>query len=147
MAQSTISDPAVETKVDSRAAAIRVTLAGGILGFENHRSWLLIAHPEEYPFQWLRAQDDPQLAFLVLPPYLVEPDYKPDVSAGDVALLKLRDLQDALVLNIVTLRDDRHATLNLKGPILLNRRALIGKQVVPVNAADYSVQHPLPIAG
>ena len=145
MVQSTLSDQAVETTVDSRAAAIRVTLAGGILGFENHRSWLLIANPDELPFQWLRAQDDPRLAFLVVPPSLVKPDYRPDVSAEDVAFLNLQASEDALVLNVVTLHGDRRATVNLKGPILLNRRTLIGKQVVPVNATDYSVQHPLPV--
>ncbi|HUI06990.1 MAG TPA: flagellar assembly protein FliW [Verrucomicrobiae bacterium] len=145
MGQPTTSDLAVETKADSRAAAIRVTLAGGILGFENHRSWLLIANPDELPFQWLRADDDPRLAFLVVPPALVNPDYRPDVPTEDVAFLDLRGEQDALVLTIVTLRDTKHATANLKGPILVNRRTLIGKQVVPLNAAHYSVQHPLPV--
>ena len=148
MVQSTISSSeAAETRVDQCAAAIRVTLAGGLLGFEQHRTWQLIADPDQLPFQWLRAYDNPQVAFLVVPPSLVEPDYRPDVSAEDVAFLDLRDSQDALVLNVVTLRADRQATANLKGPILLNRRTLIGKQVVPVNAADYSVQHPLPVVG
>ena len=145
MVQATLSDQAINTKVDSLAAAIRVTLVGGILGFESHRDWLLIANPDELPFQWLRAHDNPRLAFLVLPPSLAKPDYKPDVSAGDVAFLELNDSEDALVLNVVTLRDHQPATINLKGPILLNRRTLIGKQIVPVNAADYSVQHPLPV--
>ena len=31
-----------------------------------------------------------------------------------------------------------------QGPIVINRFNLIGKQVILANAADYSVQHPLP---
>lgn len=147
MMQSTTSTQAVEAETGSRSTAIRVTLAGGILGFEKHQTWLLITDPDEAPFQWFQAQDDLRLAFLVMPPFLGEPNYRPDVSAADVAFLNLRDPEDALVLNIVTLHNDGHATLNLKGPILLNRHTLIGKQIVPVNAADYNVQHPLPVVG
>jgi flagellar assembly factor FliW len=33
--------------------------------------------------------------------------------------------------------------VNLKGPIVVNRHTLVAKQVVPHNAADYSVRHPL----
>ena len=146
MVQSTLSDEAVGTKVDPRAAAVRVTLAGGLLGFEEHQNWRLIADPNELPFQWLQSCDDSKVTFLVLPPFLAEPEYKPDVSGDDVAYLELRKPEDALVLNVVTVRDDGRATINLKGPILLNRHTLIGKQVVPVNAANYSVQHPLPVA-
>jgi flagellar assembly factor FliW len=33
--------------------------------------------------------------------------------------------------------------VNLKGPIVINRRTLIGKQVIINNAAQYSLNHPL----
>jgi len=36
--------------------------------------------------------------------------------------------------------------VNLKGPIVINRRTLTGKQVIPVNAAEYAIRHPLPLA-
>ena len=146
MVQSTLSDQAVGTKVDPRPAAIRITLTGGLFGFEQHQTWQLIADPNELPFQRLRACDDSRLTFLVVPPFFVEPEYKPDVSAEDVAFLELGEPDDAWVLNVVTVHDGGRATVNLKGPILLNRRTLIGKQVVPANAAHYSLQHPLPIA-
>jgi flagellar motor component MotA len=34
---------------------------------------------------------------------------------------------------------------NLKGPVVFNRRTLVGKQVVLANAAAYSIQHPLSV--
>ncbi|MEJ0091179.1 MAG: motility-associated protein [Limisphaerales bacterium] len=39
-------------------------------------------------------------------------------------------------------------TVNLKGPLIINRHTLAGKQVIlaNANATDYSVQHPLPVA-
>jgi flagellar assembly factor FliW len=45
----------------------------------------------------------------------------------------------------VSLRGDGRATINLKGPIVLNRQTLIAKQVIPLNATTYSVAHPLPL--
>jgi flagellar assembly factor FliW len=68
----------------------------------------------------------------------------PDLSPEDVKFLALESPDDALLLNIVTLRPRGRATVNLKGPVVINRFTLVGKQVVLANAADYSVQHPLP---
>ena len=116
----------------------------GLLGFESIKKYVLLADPDEAPFVWLQVMDDPNLAFLVLFPLTVIPDYRPDIADEDVAFLALEDPQDAIALNIVTLRPEGQSTVNLKGPIVLNRRTLIGKQVIPVNATDYSLQYPLP---
>ena len=62
-----------------------------------------------------------------------------------MAYLDLKKPEDALIYNIVTLRGEQ-ATINLKGPIVINRFTLRGKQVVLQNASRWSVRHPLPIA-
>jgi flagellar assembly factor FliW len=36
--------------------------------------------------------------------------------------------------------------VNLKGPVVINRRTLVGKQVIPRNVAGYALHHPLPAA-
>ena len=101
-------------------------------------------NPEEAPFRWLQVLDDPNTAFIVLSPFEVLPTYAPDISTDDVDFIGLKTPEDALVLNIVTLREGGKATMNLKGPIVINRHTLIGKQVVLNNAADYAVQYALP---
>ena len=88
----------------------------------------------------------PDLAFLVLPALEVFPDYEPDVPAEDVKFLGLNSPDDALVFNIITLGAKGSATANLKGPIVINRFTLKGKQVVLANASRYSIQHPLPLS-
>ena len=118
----------------------------GLLGFEQIKQYTLLSHPDEAPFLRLQRAEDLNSGFLVVPPSECVASYQPDLHPEDVAFLKLRGSEDAFVLNIVTLRSDGQATVNLKGPLVINRRTLIGKQVVPVNAADYSVQHPLPVA-
>lgn len=121
-----------------------IHLPCGLLGFEPVKKFVLSSVPGEEPFSWFRDQNDPALAFLVVPPFEVLPTYAPDLPAEDVRFLGLESPDDALLLNIVTLRPRGGSTVNLKGPIVINRFSLIGKQVVLANATDYSVQHPLP---
>ena len=120
-----------------------IHLPGGLLGFERIKKYVLLANPEEAPFLWLQMLDDPNLAFLVVSPCAVISDYKPEINEEDTAFLGLQSPQDALVFNIVTIQSDGRATVNLKGPIVMNRFTLIGKQVVPRNVADYSLNHVL----
>jgi flagellar assembly factor FliW len=118
----------------------------GLLGFENIKKYVLLSEPDDAPFHWLQVLDDPKLAFLVLSPFEIVPDYAPDIGEDVVNFLKLNAPEDALVYNIVTIHPDGRATMNLKGPIILNRFTLVAKQVVPTNAAKYALQYELPAA-
>ena len=122
-----------------------VHLPLGLLGFEKFQEFVLLGCSEEAPFHWLQVKGDQELAFLVAAPEDVLGEYCPQLNEEDVRFLALDRRSDALVLNIVTLSKDGGATINLKGPIVINAHTRIGKQIVPLNAADYSVQHPLPV--
>jgi flagellar assembly factor FliW len=131
----------VESLAIKPDSIIRMPL--GLLGFERIKQYALMADPEAEPFLWFQVVEDPKLAFLVISPFKVLPDYQPNVEPEDVRFLELTDATEAIVYNIVTLRSGGKATINLKGPIIFNRRTMIGKQVILANAADYPVQHPL----
>ena len=127
------------------ASECQITLPTGLLGFETIKHYLLIVKPDEEPFMWLQMLADPNQAFLVLSPFVVMPSYSPDLGEDDVRSLGLRGPEDAVLLSIATLHGDGRATVNLKGPIVLNRHTLVAKQIVPTNAQQYAVQHPLPV--
>jgi flagellar assembly factor FliW len=122
-----------------------IRLPMGLLGFEQTKDYLLIINPAEEPFRWLQVKDNPALAFVVVDPFIALPEYRPDIPQSDAEFLGLASPSQAALFNIVTLHGSR-ATLNLKGPIVINRNTGIGKQVVITNAAEYSVKHPLPTA-
>jgi flagellar assembly factor FliW len=140
----TIEMEKVETTAAPTTNQIHFPL--GILGFEQIKKYILLANPAEKPFAWLRVAEDNSLAFVVIDPFIAMPDYQPDIPQSDVDFLGLKDASDALLLGIVTIHGQNRATMNLKGPIVINRHTHIGKQVIIANAADYSVQHPLPVA-
>jgi flagellar assembly factor FliW len=120
-----------------------IQLPLGLLGFENVKQYVLLTNPAEEPFMWFQMMDDTRRAFLVAPPARLVPDYQPDISDDDAAFLGITDPSDAVVLNIITLRGDDRPTVNLKGPVVFNRRTRVGKQVIPNNATQYSLRHPL----
>jgi flagellar assembly factor FliW len=140
------ADNAIESGNLTVQEELAVRLPLGLLGFERNKEYLLKTSGEEEPFFWLQSPDDPSVGFFVVNPFIVLPDYHPDLPEEDARYLGLNESNDALVLSIVTVRGSTGGTINLKGPIVINRRTLVGKQVVLNNAADYSVQHPLPVA-
>lgn len=121
----------------------KIYLPCGLLGLEHIKRFALITNPQEEPFSWLEVTDQQDLAFVVIPAFIAFPGYAPDIPAEDLTFLEIYGPDDALIYNIVTLRPEGGATVNLKGPIVVNKYTMRGKQVILSNAADYSVNEPL----
>jgi len=131
-------------EVESAVDAHRIRIPAGLLGLEPIKEYELVANPANDPFLWMQSVGaTPDVAFLLVSPFVVVPEYQPDISDDDAAALELTAPDDALVLNIVTLRRPGSATVNLKGPIVINRRTRLARQIVLNNASEYSVSHPI----
>lgn len=124
----------------------RIQFPAGLLGLERIKEYELVANPAEEPFVWLQSAGAPDIAFLLISPFLVAGDYQPEIGDADAESLEVSDPEDVIVFNIVTLHGEAAATVNLKGPIVINRHTKVAKQVVLQNATEYSVRHPI-IAG
>lgn len=123
----------------------------GLPAFEKVTEFVLIANEEEHPFLWLQAVSVPNLAFITIDPFMINTDYRPDICDEDVAHLELDSPEDAYVLSIVNINneeegDDGSITANLVGPIVINVKKKIGKQVILQNHLDYSVRFEIPTA-
>ena len=142
----TIENKRTETGTLTEAKAVEkgaeLYFASGLLGFEMNKQFELITDPELSPYQWLKGMDADQ-SFLVIPPSYVVENYSIDLADEDVALLGLENPNDAMVLNIATYHVDETVTVNLKGPIVYNTNTKAARQIVPRNAADLSLAHPM----
>lgn len=123
----------------------KLPLVLNLVGFERSPEYHLISRPSEEPFLRLQSMSDPRLEFLVVEPHHVHPDYEPDVNPRDVAYLALGHDVDALVLNVVTIHSPGRVTANLRGPIVINRQTGRGRQVIPDNVREFSLQHPVQV--
>jgi len=113
-----------------------ITFEQGLLGFEELKQFAIIAVEECLPFEWLVSLEDPMVAFPILNPTFFFSDYKPSLSKDDLVLLDIKKEKDVEMFCIVTLgKKPEDVTLNLKGPILINMKNKMGKQVVLIE--DY----------
>lgn len=124
--------------------ALELDFPVGIVGFAQHRRGEVFHLADQLPFQWLRLHGPSPLHFVVIDPAGLIPNYAPELFDDDAAALGITDSADALVLNIVTVRDQAStATVNLVGPIIINRHTRAARQVVIANHSQYSARHPL----
>jgi flagellar assembly factor FliW len=115
----------------------------GLPAFESVREFVIISNEEEAPFIWLQAVSTPNLAFVTIDPFLVYPEYRPDIGDDDVKKLKIENEEDVLILGIVNISNDpaEGITTNLVGPVVINWKMRLGKQVVLQNHGKYSVRY------
>jgi flagellar assembly factor FliW len=140
-----LSEPPFQALVPDRAASNELILPQGILGFEDYRRAELLYSEENLPFLWMRLHGPDILHFVVMEPANMVPGYEPEIFDEDAAQLDIKEAADAMILNIVTLKHNQPtgATINLIGPIIVNRRTRIARQRVISNHGRYSSHHPL----
>ena len=122
-----LSKPYGEIEVDERQ---KVRFPSGLFGFEGLREFVLLDAIQQ-PFYWLQSLEEPSVAFVLIDPLMFRPDYSPDVEPEEIAEIGVASPADLLVLAIVTIPESQTGmTANLQGPLLLNRRARLGRQSI-----------------
>lgn len=120
-----------------------VTFPAGLLGFPEQRAFRLFEPAGGYPLKFLQSVDDADLSFSCIDVAAIKPDYDVPLSEEDAAALALEHPKDALVLALVVIPEDPRAmTANLAGPLVLNARTRIGRQVV-LDTARFPLKFPI----
>jgi len=103
----------------------------GLIGFETYKRYVILSKKENAPLRWLQCVDEPELAFIIISPFLFKADYKPLVEKVDLSSLKIKDISEAEILSIVVVPDNpRDMVANLMAPVLINPKICIAKQVI-----------------
>lgn len=134
------------TPIDfEQPSANEITLPNGIIGFSQYTRAELLYMPDHLPFLWMRLHGPDTIHFIVMEPGGIIPDYEPEIFDEDALQLGIDDPSQAMVLNIVTLRQQQpiDASVNLVGPVIVNRRTRVGRQLVISNYSRYSAHHLL----
>jgi len=118
----------------------RIYFPEGIIGFEDVKYYYLL-DSREGPFYWLQAENIPELAFLLVNPRLFMEDYELMVREEDIKSLNPESKDDIIDFAIVTVPEDpSRISANLMGPIIINRKTKVAKQVISLNE-KYTVKH------
>lgn len=129
--------------------SLAISMVEPFAGFADCRHYVTIDHVREdgsldATVTWLQALEEPYHAFVATDPWLLVPDYAPEIPDADAEQLRLRRPEDAAFLAILTIPRDREQspTINLRAPVVVNVAARIGKQVVLLGD-QYRIRHPL----
>lgn len=120
-----------------------------IPGFPGARRFVLIPHKEDSPLAWLQSMDMPDVAFVVIEPWIYFKEYNPVIEEWQLARLESKgatenDEEDSLlVLSILTIPGNpKEITANLKAPVIINLRNNLAIQVI-LTYDDYTTKHLL----
>lgn len=118
-----------------------ITFPKGLLGFEGFNRYVVVDREDCRPFRWLQCVDSPDLTLVVVDPHVFFADYTVSVHAREVADIGATNPDDVEIMVIATIPAEMEKmSVNLQGPILVNRRGMVAKQLV-LTDSHYSVQH------
>ena len=102
-----------------------ITLEKGMIGFPELQKFALIFNNErENPketIMWFQSMDDGDIAFPVIIPNIIKPDYAPEINDELIAPLGSLNDENTYILVTVTVPSEiEKITCNLHAPIIIN---------------------------
>ena len=81
--------------------------------------------------KWLQSLDDATVAFPVVDPFSIKPDYDIEIPTSEAQSLEVKDADEVQLWCITVLSGSKEEVrTNLRAPVVLNRRNGKAKQVV-----------------
>ena len=115
----------------------------GLIGFENSNKFIIKTKAGYAPFYWLLCLDEPELLFPIIDPFIIIKDYHPKLSNNELQSIGAENIADIRFLAVVTVGQSAdQVSVNLRGPIILNKERNIAKQIILVES-HYLVRHPI----
>jgi flagellar assembly factor FliW len=141
--------PSIETcfgTLDYQEEA-RIEFPWGLPGFEDARWFVLVDQPESRPLVFLQSMEQRELCFMTLPVAEVAPDYRLRILPEDLERLGLDPSRqpepwEVLALAIVCVEDKQVPSVNLLGPVVINRYTRKAVQAIR-DDMNYSARQPL----
>ncbi len=113
----------------------------GLIGFPDHRKFVVIDLDKSGIFKWLQSLDDESLGFVIIDPKIAFKNYDPVFSPKDLEPLGAPHPNQLVLLSVVTVPDDiKQMTVNLLAPLVVNPRKRFGKQVITADPT-YNTKH------
>ncbi len=121
-----------------------ITMTAPFLGFSESIRFVLRPHAADSPFMWLQSLDNPELAFVVISPTLLQKKYDPTIPKQAINELGIQSAQeiDMLLLLTIPAGNPQEMTANQLGPLIINTTKRLAKQIV-LDPKKYNACMPL----
>ncbi len=118
-----------------------IQMAKPVLGFEQLKKFCIIEGEDFEPFLWFQSVEEPSVAFIIVNPIFFSPDYHIEVNPKEIEELDVADVKTVETYVIVSIPPDpKKMSINLQGPILINTKTKLAKQLILVNS-KYKVNY------
>ena len=115
----------------------------GLPGIQEDKRFALLSIEDSKPINWLQSLDHREIAFPVIDPFIINPEYSFEISNDDVNTLGIKKIKDVYILCILVIpRNLKIMTVNLAAPIIVNVRNSKGCQII-LDDRKYSVRTPI----
>ncbi|HHW36009.1 MAG TPA: flagellar assembly protein FliW [Bacillales bacterium] len=113
----------------------------GIPSFEDENQFVILPFGEDSPFLILQSVQSSTLGFVITSPFDFFTDYTVKLTDSVIEKLKIEGEDHLAIFSILTVQDPFHnTTANLRGPVVINTKAQLGKQIV-LNDEKYTTKH------
>lgn len=117
-----------------------ISFPEGIPAFEEEKEFVIILN-QDSPFSYLQSVKNKDLSFIIIDPFEIFSDYDIIIPETAKNRLKIEKPEDVMVYTIVVIPENiENTTTNLLGPIVINTKEMLGKQVI-LDDARYNTKH------
>ncbi|MGB9498891.1 MAG: flagellar assembly protein FliW [Dissulfuribacterales bacterium] len=108
-----------------------IRIEGGLFGFTNLSKYIIIHQRSQGPFVWLQSLERPELAFPLIDPHLIYPDYVLEISREEADEIGIEDENDVKIFVLVAIQaGNKRLQLNMQGPLIINQKNNLAMQFV-----------------
>lgn len=118
-----------------------ISFPDAIPGFDELNEFVIISIEDNEKIKCLQSTQDVNTCLLIITPWEYFNDYSIKLSEEEICELNLESEDQAMVYNIITIRDDK-ITANLVAPLVINVIKGIGKQIILPNT-NYKVRQEI----
>ena len=121
-----------------------IVVAEGFFGFPELKQFLPLRLDEDNDSLLLmQSVENSQVAFVVIAPTILCPDYSPVLTEEDLSALDTEDCNELSYYAVCVIKDNYlEDTVNLKCPLAINPKTKAARQVILENTA-YGYRHKL----
>lgn len=116
----------------------------GLFGFEQENRFLLLPFAgSDANLLCLQSMQSPALAFIVMNPFSLKPDYAPTLQNDELYDMGVKQSEELCYYVLCVVRNPvSTSTVNLKCPVVINDQSRLCMQVI-LDSEDYDMRHPL----
>ena len=120
-----------------------LTFAKGLFGFEDEQSFLLLPFSDAGTLFSLQSAKTPELAFTLMHPFSLAPNYAPVLSAEELKALGVEKSEDLYYYVMCTVKEPvGESTVNMKCPVAIDPDSRRGLQTI-LDGDTWEMRHKL----